>query len=337
MEIKYAPFTSSIHPGFWSALSKLKLEVLGLEESAVEVHGHYENKFQPNIPSLLTLEWNAFETEALSESNWCTYRTNGAVINYNTLEAFKNFDKNLYLKMTEGNLLHEAMTSGQVLNNPSILTRFVCHMFADLKKYHYYYWFAYPAFILPNSIQMSEPVKPISEVFDSDFISNLGKTYIEWKKVDPIQSGFFWIQSKPLLISNLKDGFDKEGAMLGFADPSSLSDYPGWPLRNLLAFIGHHKLELLKQGLKILCLRQTAKDGNLDIQSSIILNIKCVSDSTEDFKCQLQVTGWEKNDKKQFGPKFANMKSSMDPKSLAQSSGIKIYSRRLQKHRICIY
>ena len=32
------------------------------------------------------------------------------------------------------------------------------------------------------------------------------------------------------------------------------------------------------------------------------------------------MTGWEKNDKNQFGPKFANMKSSMDPKSLAESS-----------------
>ena len=32
------------------------------------------------------------------------------------------------------------------------------------------------------------------------------------------------------------------------------------------------------------------------------------------------MTGWEKNDKNQFGPKFANMKSSMDPKSLAENS-----------------
>ena len=34
----------------------------------------------------------------------------------------------------------------------------------------------------------------------------------------------------------------------------------------------------------------------------------------------IKVTGWEKNDKNQFAPRFANMRSSMDPKSLAESS-----------------
>ena len=53
-DLKYSPFTSSIHPGFWSALTKLKLEVLGLKENALEVHGYYENKFQANLPSLFT-------------------------------------------------------------------------------------------------------------------------------------------------------------------------------------------------------------------------------------------------------------------------------------------
>ena len=45
-ELKYAPFSSSIHPGFWSALTKLKLEVLGLENTAVDIHGHYVNQDQ---------------------------------------------------------------------------------------------------------------------------------------------------------------------------------------------------------------------------------------------------------------------------------------------------
>ena len=71
--------------------------------------------------------------------------------------------------------------------------------------------------------------------------------------------------------------------------------------------------------MKVLGLRQTAKDGNLDISSSIILNIKC-SDQSFNFTEKFKMTGWEKNDKNQFGPKFANMKSSMDPKSLAENS-----------------
>ena len=61
MELKFAPFTSSINPGFWSAITKLKLDVLGLKEEGINVHAYYENKFQPSVPTLLTLDWNAFD------------------------------------------------------------------------------------------------------------------------------------------------------------------------------------------------------------------------------------------------------------------------------------
>ena len=319
-DLKYSPFTSSIHPGFWSALTKLKLEVLGLKENALEVHGYYENKFQANLPSLFTLDWDAFEPVP-SDPSWCTYRTLGSVINYNTLEAFKNFDKTAYLNEKEGQALFQAMTSEKILEDPRIFTKFVCHMFADLKKYHYYYWFAFPALVLPNSVKLIDDVQDINKVFDNDQVSILSKSYTEWKRNNPIQSGFFWIQTKPeLKILSLKEGLGlSEPVVLGFADPSTLPEYPGWPLRNLIAFLGYQKLSWLKQGLQVLCLRQYAKDGQLDISSSKFLNIKC-ADSNEEFKAQLKVTGWEKNDKNQFAPKFANMKSSMDPKSLAESS-----------------
>ena len=193
-------------------------------------------------------------------SSWSAYSSNGVVINYNTLEAFKKFDKNEYLNSTEGNILYEAMTcSGDdefpaVLKDPRILTRFVCHTFADLKKYHYYYWFVFPAFILPPTIQMSQLVQPICDFLKSEeIIQSLAKTYLEWKKSNLSQSGFFWIQTDPVIkITNLKDGFQKfnsyDDVILGFADPSSLSDYPGWPLRNLIAFICYYKPELLIKG-----------------------------------------------------------------------------------------
>ena len=255
MELKFAPFTSSINPGFWSALTKLKLDVLGLKEEALEVHAYYENKFQPTVPTLLTLDWNAFDpgSEESIGSSWSAYSSNGVVINYNTLEAFRKFDKNEYLNSTEGNILYEAIITGDeptVLKDPRILTRFVCHMFADLKKYHYYYWFVFPAFILPPTIQMSKAVQPISDVLEGEIIQNLAKTYLEWKRSNLIQSGFFWIQTDPMSITNLKDGFQQLNgdAILGFADPSSLSDYPGWPLRNLIAFICYYKPELLIKG-----------------------------------------------------------------------------------------
>ena len=35
--IQYVPFNSCVHPGFWNSLTKLKLEVLGLEEKPVRL------------------------------------------------------------------------------------------------------------------------------------------------------------------------------------------------------------------------------------------------------------------------------------------------------------
>ena len=75
----------------------------------------------------------------------------------------------------------------------------------------------------------------------------------------------------------LKEGVEAHSdteLILAFADPSTLADYPGWPLRNLLALIAKKCPEKLKRGLKVLCLRQKAViGGQLDINSSKILNV----------------------------------------------------------------
>ena len=59
------------------------------------------------------------------------------------------------------------------LEDPRNLTRFVIHMFADLKKYHYYYWFAFPAIVLPSTIKLTEKTQPIKDVLSESVISNI--------------------------------------------------------------------------------------------------------------------------------------------------------------------
>ena len=36
--LQFAPFNSFVHPGFWNAFSKMKLDVLGLTEKSVSDH-----------------------------------------------------------------------------------------------------------------------------------------------------------------------------------------------------------------------------------------------------------------------------------------------------------
>ena len=78
-------------------------------------------------------------------------------------------------------------------------------------------------------------------------------------------------------ILSLKEGIENESdtnLVLAFADPSTLPEYPGWPLRNLLALIAKKCPEKLQNGLKVLCYRQKAViGGQLEINSSKVITV----------------------------------------------------------------
>ena len=43
---------------------------------------------------MMNVEWDAFDlTKSAKQLNWCTYSSLGSVINHNTMESFKSFDK----------------------------------------------------------------------------------------------------------------------------------------------------------------------------------------------------------------------------------------------------
>ena len=103
-----------------------------------------------------------------------------------------------YLNENEGQQkLSQAIFSDQpsALEDPRHLTRFVIHMYADLKKYHYYYWFAFPAVVLPSTIKIQEKLQPIQDVFSESVVLSLTSDYIAWKKANPEQCGFFWLKT----------------------------------------------------------------------------------------------------------------------------------------------
>jgi ubiquitin-like modifier-activating enzyme ATG7 len=112
----------------------------------------------------------------------------GILLNKNTLQAFKNCDKIALLEEL-GQELWQSITSGEALDNPALLSRFflltyavnvtfiptvsvycwlllvyyfsfcvfvIC--FQDLKKYHFYYWCAFPA---PNFSTITLKKQPL--------------------------------------------------------------------------------------------------------------------------------------------------------------------------------
>eukprot|EP00122_Pirum_gemmata_P018404 Pgem_evm1s17233 len=53
------------------------------------------------------------------------------------------------------------------MKDPSLLNRFLLLSFSDVKKYKYYYWFNFPALVLPQS-QNAEK-EPVGTPIDDHF------------------------------------------------------------------------------------------------------------------------------------------------------------------------
>lgn len=70
----------------------------------------------------------------------------GILKNFNTIEEFKAVDKSaLFNELADE--LWTKMHSESALTDLSYLNKFLLLTFADLKKYKFFYWFAFPAFV----------------------------------------------------------------------------------------------------------------------------------------------------------------------------------------------
>jgi len=312
--LKFVPFTSSIHPGFWSELTKVKLEVAGLNEEPVPILGTFTNSDPPGgaLQPRLSVEWNAFDKKV--ETNWNHFSLSGAVTVKNTIEAFKSEDKAAFIKK-EGEKIWNIIADGSWVDNPGELTKFSVLMFADLKKFMFYYWFAFPALNIPTSVTVSS-CKEGKDVLSSEQLDSLTRLLRE--EGDNSVYSLLLIEEKGVKIAPLKKlvSVDISNAMICVSDPASMAKYPGWTVRNLVVALCHQFPDIVP-GLRVLCLRASVKDGKVNAGHSLVLTLGgCVPQ----LATMPGVVGWEKNDKGQMGPKLANMRSSMDPAKLAEGS-----------------
>ena len=376
--LQYVPFTSCVHPGFWNSLTKLKLETLGLEEKPVDASAKFYNNDSTGLPSRLSVEWDSIPTSSLKMSDkknsdssktnimpWNTFKSNGQITILNTIDAFKSLDKKKFLSK-ESSIIWEAINDGRAIQSPDkYLNRFTILIFADLKKYHFYYWFAYPAFSLPSELQHAPVVDDawmirLDNVCSTSTCHMLSEEYQKWKNMPENQdsSAFFCLKFHPLLnissksendsnqtasIISLEDGITDRDSIVAFADPCTLENHPGWPIRNLLLLLMKYNPDRLHDGMLLLSFRQQIVVGKGDspnritAANSFLLRVKYLPEDKEkstitspskytiesifnDFPSE-KLVGWEKNEKGTgYGPRMVNMRSSMDPSHLAASS-----------------
>uniref|UniRef100_A0A8C7E6W1 Ubiquitin-like modifier-activating enzyme ATG7 n=1 Tax=Naja naja TaxID=35670 RepID=A0A8C7E6W1_NAJNA len=320
--LQFVPFSSALDAGFWHELTQKKLNEYKLDESPKPIRGYYYNGDPPGMPARLTLEFSAFDMNGPTPAHCCP--AIGMLYNTNTLESFKSCDKKLLLEQAATEIW-DAITSGNAIKNPVLLNKFLLLTFADLKRYRFYYWFCYPALYVSEGIPLVKQPVPLNTKFSPAQTEALQNSYDQLCQKEGLTAlPYFLIKchEDSVHVSLLRNWDDflsdqREKVIFGVYDPCNFTQYPGWPLRNMLILAAHRWGGLL-QSVEVLCFRDRTMQGARDISHSILFEVK-LPQLTSSSDCPKAV-GWEKNPKGCMGPRMVNLSECMDPKRLAESS-----------------
>lgn len=126
--------------------------------------------------------------------------------------------------------------------------------------------------------------------------------------------GFYWVVGSLSTFENgFFEGVESEDRFVCFADPSTYSSNPGWPLRNLLVLI---RQRWKIHDINVICYRDTHL--RRDQSNSIILHLK--SEATDPFSQMPKATGWERHDNGKLTSRFVDLSEYMDPTKLADQA-----------------
>ncbi|XP_065836994.1 ubiquitin-like modifier-activating enzyme ATG7 [Oscarella lobularis] len=311
----FAPFSSVVDTGFWHELSRRKLDVYALDDKPKPLNGSYANRDPAGLPSRLSVDYDAFERLP----SGCNCVSHGTLLNMNTPDAFKSADKSQLLN-DAGKRIWESITSGDAVKNPGVLNQFLLLSFADLKKYHFLYWFAFPA-LCPEEPIVANEAQSLDSVLS---VPQMGLLQSGWDTLCTTNDQNFFLVSyesdSDVRVAPLRDweAFTKDHSrfFVGFSDPCTLEKNPGWPLRNYLVLLAHiwkGKFD----SIDVLCYRDRTLQGVRSSSHSLVLKVKLPTlPSDGNLKC----VGWEKNKKQKLGPRIVDLSSSMDPSRLAESA-----------------
>ena len=310
--MQYVPLASDIEIPFYASLASHKINHDKLDDSARKLLGLYEIRATDakEHSCRMQVRANALTSDEVPVG---LYRAEGMIKNVNTIEEYRSINK-LNMIQQAGKTIWDAINDGTVYSCPSLLASFLVLSFADLKKYKFNYWFAFPALVMdppwiPAGEATSNPESGIPhKKLNSAESTALVDSLMTWKYgVDARQHGFFlakkergsqensldedsasnpsanpgftWrIASLSSFEAGFFDGVNPEDRFVCFADPSNYTDpgpvAPGWMLRNLLVLV-RQRWNLDR--VQILCYRET--QARRDAARSVILTLEVSTQS----------------------------------------------------------
>ncbi|KNZ54906.1 E1-like protein-activating enzyme G [Puccinia sorghi] len=345
MILQFVPFSSSIDPSFWHSLTTLKIDVLRLKDEPVPIKAWYErgrwtverdqnsnvinqlsfgNEFRLDGNSLSTADHlPSQQSRAGRVTVW------GSLKNFNTIEEFKACDKqSLFNSFSDQLWKNRIEQKTHSVDDKS--PEFLIITFSDLKKYKYYYWFAFPAFVPKPSwnilyddqhkqdedwptLSLQDTLQLNGLILQNNYLNvghwiakHDGQTPNHWT-LAPISQWIEFFQDVP-----------EEKRYLVFIDPAVHPQAAGWPLRNLLAHINTQYGQAARKFKMIGYRDPLGEQQSLTVVRSVVVTIELPEQ--ESTQGRLAAVGWEKNAAGKLGPRMADLAPMMDPTRLAEQA-----------------
>lgn len=295
----YSPPVSYTDSSFFVELSALKLNILKLDTSYQDIVGYYNfSALGKDQPPSINVSDKSFKgkTELLRQipQNSC-FLSYGKLFNVNSIEEFKNVNKKDLLSES-ALLIWRMIQDKSFINDPVVLSSFTLLSYSDLKKYKFYYWFAFP--------QLQSEWLHISTISSISFNIE-GETF---------NQQFYIISGNKLVTLSELFNYEKDHLLkILFIDTCSYANTASYILRNFLTALAYHNFH----NVEIQVVKVTQPKLNFTI---VLENVNYNTDFYSDPSYLPPVSGWEKTSQGKLGPKLANLSSLIDPIQLADQA-----------------
>ncbi|KAK6751196.1 hypothetical protein RB195_002895 [Necator americanus] len=286
-QAEFVSFCTFIDTTFWAELNRRKLQEWRLDETAREITGSFSL-----FETVGDCCWLSLGHESFQQGYSNAYQ--GQLLLFNTLEKFKGLDRKALLR-AEAEKIWNLIESKEWLEHPHRLTTFTFTAYADLKKYHYYYWNCFPTLCFPSDINEEVALAAVDERLMHYFDKNNAHVFLR------DSDGNFWPLSKIMEVS------DPSEVKVVYADPSPKRGHAGWPLRNLIAALAY-----LKPSWKWCSF--------ISLRGADQLNEFKISWGATEVSGIPSCVGWERTNEGKMVPQFADLRRQFDPKKLMEQA-----------------
>uniref|UniRef100_A0A0X3NLP3 Ubiquitin-like modifier-activating enzyme ATG7 n=1 Tax=Schistocephalus solidus TaxID=70667 RepID=A0A0X3NLP3_SCHSO len=318
-QLRFIPFDTVVDTAFWHALAKRKLEDYKLMEGPFPITAEFTSGTAPGLTPRINVDLNSIQdpSNISSQCNNC-FRVEGSLFTLNTIDQFKELDKQSFINnFGQEHIVPIVAASKKLPEKSNRLLRFLLLTYCDLKHHKFYFWFAFPSPLQQQGFHILNR-KPILEEFSQPQLDNLLASYDKWRENSKDVFFSFRVEADgDARVFSLSE-FDasQENNYLGFSDPSSDTDHPGWPLRNLLFATSSTLTSPFPETVKVLCFRDRYAHGKRIFSHSFVLRISLLQKPSPS---ETKFVGWEKWQGK-LQPQRVNLSSTMDPIKLAESA-----------------